>query len=396
MEASLVSVFLSVLLFPLLVTAWSALNWVWFRPRKLERFLRQQGLSGNPYRFLSGDLRDSALMLSQAQSRPSSVSDDVKTRVLPFLHQVIKTHGKNSFMWVGPIPRVNIMEPSHLKDIFSKIHDYQKPDSNPLFRILLEGLVNHEGDKWSMHRKILNPAFHMGKLKLMLPAFHSSTNQLIHKWEEMLSFKESSEVDIWPDLQDLTRDVISQTAFGTSIEEGRKIFQLLEEQSELALIAVQSVYIPGWRFVPTKLNRRMRKIDIEIRSLIRDLVHRKEKAIKAGESVGDDLLGLMIESNLKEIQEQGQSGKKVGMSIDDVVEECKLFYFAGQETTSTLLLWTMLLLSIHPEWQQRAREEVVQVFGNSQPNFEQLNHLNVVTMILNEHGAKVILRKCRG
>lgn len=81
----------------------------------------------------------------------------------------------------------------------------------------------------------------------MLPAFHSSSKQLINKWEEMLSLQESSEVDIWPELQDLTRDVISQTAFGTSIEEGRKIFQLQEEQSELALVALQSVYIPGWR-----------------------------------------------------------------------------------------------------------------------------------------------------
>ncbi|KAI4388234.1 hypothetical protein MLD38_000581 [Melastoma candidum] len=241
------SILLSILLFPVLVIAWSALNWVWIRPRKLERILRLQGFSGNPYRFLYGDLRDSSLMLSQARSRPSSVSDDVKTRVLPFLNQLVKTQGKNSFMWLGPIPRINIMDPSHLKEILSKIHDYQKPDSNPLFKLLLEGLVNHEGDKWSMHRKILNPAFHMGKLKLMLPAFHSSTNQLVSKWEEMLSFKESSEVDIWPELQDLTRDVISRTAFGTSIEEGRKIFQLQEEQSELALTAARSVYIPGWR-----------------------------------------------------------------------------------------------------------------------------------------------------
>lgn len=124
----------------------------------------------------------------------------------------------------------------------------------------------------------------------------------------------------------------------------------------------------------------MRKIDYEIRSLIRDLVHSKEKDIKAGKSVSDDLLGLMIESNMKEIQEHGHSGKKVGMSIDDVIEECKLFYFAGQETTSTLLVWTMVLLSVHPEWQQRAREEVLQVFGDSQPDFDQLNHLNVVSI----------------
>ncbi|KAI4388235.1 hypothetical protein MLD38_000582 [Melastoma candidum] len=108
METSLVTILLSILIFPVLVIAWSTLNWVWIRPRKLERILRLQGLSGNPYRFLSGDLRDSSLMLRQAQSRPSSVSDDLKTLVHPFLNQLIKTHGKNSFMWLGTIPRVRI------------------------------------------------------------------------------------------------------------------------------------------------------------------------------------------------------------------------------------------------------------------------------------------------
>jgi len=133
------------------------------------------------------------------------------------------------------------------------------------------------------------------------------------------------------------------------------------------------------RFVPTATHRRMKAIDREIKASLTNIINNRMEALKTGEATKNDLLGILLESNHKEIQEQGNK-KNIGMNNEDVIAECKLFYFAGHETTSSLLVWTMVLLSMYPDWQTRAREEVLQVFSNRKPDFDGLNHLKIVSL----------------
>ncbi|RVW12124.1 Cytochrome P450 CYP72A219 [Vitis vinifera] len=286
---------------------------------RLERCLKQQGLAGNSYRLLHGDFKEMFMMIKEASSRPISISDDIVQRIAPFHYHSIKKYGKSSFIWMGPKPRVNIMEPELIRDVLSMHTVFRKPRVHALVKLLVSGLLFLDGEKWAKHRKIINPAFRLEKVKNMLPAFHLSCSDMISKWEGKLSTV------------------------------GHR------EQAQLLVQFSESAFIPGWR----------------------------GKAMKAGETLNDDLLGILLESNFKEIQEH-ENDKNVAMSIKDVIEECKLFYFAGQETTSVLLLWTMVLLSKHPNWQARAREEVLHVFGNNKPEGDGLNHLKIVMMILHE------------
>ncbi|KAM7503162.1 hypothetical protein LguiB_002066 [Lonicera macranthoides] len=78
---------------------------------------------------------------------------------------VLDPDGKNFFIWFGSVPRVHIKEPELIREILNKYQIFQKPKPNPLMKLFVDGLASHEEEKWAKHRKIINPAFHVEKLK---------------------------------------------------------------------------------------------------------------------------------------------------------------------------------------------------------------------------------------
>lgn len=128
-----------------------------------------------------------------------------------------------------------------------------------------------------------------------------------------------------------------------------------------------------YRFLPTKTNKRMKEIDNELKAILRKLIEKRERLILSRESDDhQDLLSLLLKSTMT-------TNGDMGMSVDEAIEDCKSFYFAGQESSSNLLVWTMILLSKYPIWQTKAREDVNQVFGYNKPNYEGLSRLKVVS-----------------
>jgi cytochrome P450 family 3 subfamily A len=173
-------------------------------PRRLGRALQSQGLRGTTYRFPFGDLKEFARLAMAARAKPMPLSHDITPRVNRLYYNVIREHGKHvtvklhsgdvvlllkeqsrckkmqqrggnmnffagkiSVTWLGPTPRVIVNDPKLVREIMAnKFGHFQKRKHTGIVRRLANGLVNHEGEKWAAHRKIINPAFHLEKLKV--------------------------------------------------------------------------------------------------------------------------------------------------------------------------------------------------------------------------------------
>ncbi|XP_065850280.1 cytochrome P450 734A1 [Euphorbia lathyris] len=350
---------------------------LWWKPRRIQVHFSKQGIRGPPYRFFIGNVKELVDMMLKASSQPMPFSHNILPRVLSFYHHWKKIYGATFLVWFGPTVRLAVSDPDLIREIFTtNSHFYEKIEAHPLVKQLEgDGLLSLKGPKWLLHRKIISPTFHMENLKLLVPVVAKSVTDMLDEWSS-ISKSDEVEIEVSEWFQTLTEDVITRTAFGSSYEDGKVIFRLQAQQMLLASESFQKVSIPGYRFFPTRRNIKSWRLGKKTKESLLKLIDRRTDNNKLIEEKGPkDLLGLMIQA----------STCCPNVTVHDIVEECKSFFFAGKHTTSNLLTWTTVLLAMHPHWQVLARDEVLRVCGSRDiPTKDHLIKLKTLSMIINE------------
>ncbi|TVU37498.1 hypothetical protein EJB05_10814, partial [Eragrostis curvula] len=333
---------------------------LWLRPRRLERHFARHGVGGPGYRFFFGSSIELVRLMVDAASRPAPADapHDVLPRVLAFYHHWRKLYGPKFLIWFGTSPRLTISEPELIREVLlSRAEHFDRYVAPPLIRQFEGmGLSNLHGDEWARRRKLLTPAFHTENLKLLVPFIGETVQRMLE--ERVLSPAASSggevEVDVAEWYPRLPQEAITLATFGRNYAEGSAVFRLQDEHASHATEAHSKVFIPGYRFVPTRRNRRLWQLDREIKSTLAKFVVALQSRGGGG---GDHHHHRRDEGRADDGLRDFMSFMAPAMTADEIVEECKNFFFAGKETLTSLLTWATVALAMHPEWQDRARRE---------------------------------------
>nr|XP_011457333.1 PREDICTED: cytochrome P450 CYP749A22-like [Fragaria vesca subsp. vesca] len=352
---------------------------LWWTPTRIQNLMRLQGIKGPSYRLHYGNSKEISNMLNEAWSRPIDVSDDIYSHVQPHFQAWTKTYGKIFLQWNGVQPVLVVTEPELCKEILNnKDGVYQKQKLPELAKKLLGD--NTDEEQSIRLRKVSNHAFHGDSLKVrdnrMQFKMKASAERMVESWKN----HEGKEIDMFEEFRLYTSEVISRTAFGGSYLEGKTIFDNLLKLYSIIFRNNIKIRIPGIsKFYRNSDDIESDELERSIRDSILEIVKKREMEAITGEenSFGNDFLGLLLQAH-------HSSNDKQRISIDELIQQCRTFYFAGLETTNSLLSWIILLLAQHPDWQEDARKEVLQLFGKQTPNYDGLAKLKTMSMIIHE------------
>ncbi|GJY14422.1 integrase [Tanacetum coccineum] len=207
----------------------------------------------------------------------------------------------------------------------------------------------------------------------MIPAMITSTETMLQRWKE----RKGEEIEVFEEFRLLTSEVISKTAFGSSYLEGQKIFDMMMKMAKIIARNMNIVQLPVIsNMIKNKDDIESDKLEQGIKDCVFEIIQKKDQQDIVDTSISDYLGELIKASHDKDDLKQ--------IFLDEIVDECKTFYFAGHETTTVLLGWTIFLIASNQEWQEKAREEVLEFFGQANPDQDSITRLKIMNMILEE------------
>ena len=226
------------------------------------------------------------------------------------------------------------------------------------------------GDVWKSQRRIIDPAFEGGRLRDAFPAIWEAGAAAA---DRLAALDHTKPIEIEAETSHAAADVIFRTLFSLPIEDetATAVFEAFKAHQRTQPILNLGAFIPMPKWMPRFHRSETRRTAAHIRSLITQMVRRRQDEIDAGTAPDDLATKIMTTKDPK-------TGR--GFTPEEMVDQVAIFFLAGHETSASALAWTLYLLARYPNWQAEVAEEV----ADAEAHFSQLSKLRITRDVFRE------------
>jgi len=238
----------------------------------------------------------------------------------------------------------------------------------PLFG---SGLFTNDGESWLHQRRLMQPSFHHKRLTHFGTTMTDATLATLERWQSCIG----QPLDIPLEMMRLNLRVAGLTLFNLDLNSdadtvGRAFTMIIPLITKYSLVP----FPPLW--VPTPDNRRLQAGIQTLDGIIYGIIKERRQHIADSDMETGDLLSMLLSARGAETGE--------GMSDKQLRDEVMTLLLAGHETTAISLMWTLYLLSQHPEVEERLHAELDTVLNENVPTVDRLNDLPYNRMVIQE------------
>ena len=272
------------------------------------------------------------------------------------------------------LPRIHFaLHPNHAYELL--VRQAQKLEKPALIRRTIQssfgdGLFTSSGDLWRKQRKLMQPAFHHGRLARYADRMVQHTVNLLSQWQagQVLGLDEA--------MHALTFTIVVDALFSTDASaQTARINQAMHDLGQgltAQSLSFLAAMLPDWAPHPALRQKRRGANGLKqaVTALMQERRHLGEEA-----SPPDLLSTLMFTRD----PDTGET-----MSDPQVQDELVTLFIAGHETTAVLLNWAWVLLAQNPLAQAKLQEELRGVLRGRIPTFHDLPALPYTEAIVKE------------
>ena len=298
-------------------------------------------------------------------------AESILKNPIPFHKNAFEKYGDTFSVRIGFKNRIILSRDNEVAlHILQKNHkNYQKSkiQTENVSKYIGKGLLTVNGDFWLRQRRLIQPAFHKEKLNVL------TTNMQEVIEQELKELPINQPLDVFPLMNNLAFTVVAKSLFhlSASVEMLDRIKYIIEKVQEFV---VKEIRVPhkSWWFKLSGQVKEHQLLAEESREIIKKIIQERQSS-KASH---DDLLQMLLETKY---EDTGES-----MTINQLIDEIAILFIAGHETTANALTFTLQLLGMHPEVQEKIVDEINHIEAQQLPLTAQLQNFNYVNAVINE------------